>query len=203
MNCKTGGFIAIRHNEIRDLSADLLSDVCKDVKVEPVLEPLTGEHFEEKSIAKEEEARVDISARGFWSRGQTAFCDVRVFSPLAKSYVSRNLAGVYRSQEKEKKRKYNLRIQHVDRGTFTPLVFSCFGGMGLETARFYHRLAHLISDRRKVEVCQVSAWLKAKLNFSLIRTMQLCIRGTRKKKIESDVIESLDDVVYINKIASI
>ena len=36
--CKTGGFITLRHNEIRDISADLLSEVCKVVKKE---QPLT------------------------------------------------------------------------------------------------------------------------------------------------------------------
>ena len=43
-SCKVGGFPIIRHNEIRDLTAaDLLSEVCHDVCVEPLLQPLSGE----------------------------------------------------------------------------------------------------------------------------------------------------------------
>ena len=43
MICKRGGFVIQRHNELRDLGAELLSTVCKDVQVEPVLQQVTGE----------------------------------------------------------------------------------------------------------------------------------------------------------------
>ena len=41
--CPCGGFPSIRHNEVRDLTASLLSEVCSDVGVEPALQPLDGE----------------------------------------------------------------------------------------------------------------------------------------------------------------
>ena len=37
MVCRRGGFIIQRHNELRDLEADMLSMVCNDVEIEPVL----------------------------------------------------------------------------------------------------------------------------------------------------------------------
>ena len=37
LSCPKGGFPSIRHNEVRDLTATLLTDVCHDVKVEPDL----------------------------------------------------------------------------------------------------------------------------------------------------------------------
>ena len=36
LTCKRGGYIAVRHNDMRDLAANLLSQVCHDVKVEPL-----------------------------------------------------------------------------------------------------------------------------------------------------------------------
>ena len=42
MICQRGGLIIRRHNEIRDLEAQLLDMVCYDVAVEPTLQPLTG-----------------------------------------------------------------------------------------------------------------------------------------------------------------
>ena len=45
MVCQRGGFIIHRHNEIRELEAEMLRMVCNDVEVEPVLEELTGETF--------------------------------------------------------------------------------------------------------------------------------------------------------------
>ena len=43
MSCPKGGFPSIRHNEIRDLTAKLLTEVYHDVSVEPDLQTLTGE----------------------------------------------------------------------------------------------------------------------------------------------------------------
>ena len=45
LSCPKGGFLSIRHNEVRDLTADLLTEVCHDVEVEPHLQPLNTETF--------------------------------------------------------------------------------------------------------------------------------------------------------------
>ena len=37
LNCKKGGFVIIRHNNIRDFEANLLKKVCSDVETEPQL----------------------------------------------------------------------------------------------------------------------------------------------------------------------
>ena len=42
LSCKKGGFVSLRHNELRNVIALLLKTVCKDVVVEPSLQPLTG-----------------------------------------------------------------------------------------------------------------------------------------------------------------
>ena len=42
MICQRGGLIIQRHNEIRDLEAELLDMVCYDVVIEPTLQPLSG-----------------------------------------------------------------------------------------------------------------------------------------------------------------
>ena len=39
MICPMGGFPTIRHNELRDITASLLSDVCHNVATEPRLQP--------------------------------------------------------------------------------------------------------------------------------------------------------------------
>ena len=80
MNCKKGGFVTIRHNNIRDLTANMLKEVCNDVEIEPKLLPLTGENLHYRSANRSEEARLDVRARGFWERGQHAFSDIRVLT---------------------------------------------------------------------------------------------------------------------------
>ena len=40
--CMRGGYIIQRHNEIRDLEAEILQVVCTDVEMEPVLQEVSG-----------------------------------------------------------------------------------------------------------------------------------------------------------------
>ena len=48
LSCPTGGLSTKRHNEVRDLLATLMTKVCYDVAIEPVLQPLTSETFQKK-----------------------------------------------------------------------------------------------------------------------------------------------------------
>ena len=48
--------------------------------MEPRQQPLDGENLSLRTVNHEDEARLDIRATGFWSRGQEAFFDVRVFT---------------------------------------------------------------------------------------------------------------------------
>ena len=41
LSCPTGGFLSIRHNEIRDITANMMSKVCHAVGTEPCLQPVT------------------------------------------------------------------------------------------------------------------------------------------------------------------
>ena len=40
MVCKKGGFVSQRHNELRDMTHEILSEVCNNVEREPLLKPL-------------------------------------------------------------------------------------------------------------------------------------------------------------------
>ena len=72
LNCKKGGLVNQRHNRMRNLFASVMSEVHQDVSIEPQLMPLTGEQLP-NSANKSDDARADISARGFWQDGQKAF----------------------------------------------------------------------------------------------------------------------------------
>ena len=63
MNCSSGGFPTLCHNELRDFTAAVLSEVCHDVAVEPVLQPLSGESLRFATANVEDEACVDVSVR--------------------------------------------------------------------------------------------------------------------------------------------
>ena len=63
-----GGFPTIRHNEIRDLTANLLSEVCSDVDVEPALQSLDREPLQYATANQEDGAQLDAVARDFWGQ---------------------------------------------------------------------------------------------------------------------------------------
>ena len=77
--CPKGGFPTIRHNELCDVTASLLSEVCHNVATEPRLQPLSGESMNHRTAITTDDAHLDIRARGFWSVAQDAYFDVRVF----------------------------------------------------------------------------------------------------------------------------
>ena len=56
----------------------LIGKVCTNFEVEPKLQPLDNERYNLRSEVTSPEARLDLKAGGFWSRGVTAFFDVRV-----------------------------------------------------------------------------------------------------------------------------
>ena len=191
LSCKRGGFMIQRHNELRDFTATLLTEVCHNVSTEPPLQPLQGEIFNYRTANTDSEVRLDIKARGFWNRGQDAYFDVRVFNPNAPSYRSQDLTHLYRRNEQEKKREYNQRVQEVVAGVFTPLVFSTSGGMGKESSVFYKRLANFLSTKRDMPYSRTMGWLRCRLNFALLRSAILCIRGSRSTRknplLETDI----------------
>ena len=63
------------------------------------------------------------------------------------SYHQAQVASLFHRHELEKRREYGDRTRVIDGESFTPLVFSTFGGLGKETTIFYNRLANLLSHQ--------------------------------------------------------
>ena len=176
----------MRHNRLRDLFADLLKKGgCKSVQTEQQLLPDEGElKGAPKKVECGDEARMDVVATGFWGVWQRAYFDVRVFNPHAPSYASRNLAALAESHEKEKKDKYGLRVREIEKGTFTPLVFTTAGGCGKECNLALKRLGNLIAEKSGNRQSSVMNYIRTEINFSLLRACHICLRGTRNSRAE-------------------
>ena len=63
LNCKKGGFVTIRHNNIRDYEANLLTKIHTDAETEPSLQPIEGEIV---NGIPGDNARPNVRARGIW-----------------------------------------------------------------------------------------------------------------------------------------
>ena len=104
LSCAKGGFPSIRHNEIRDLTANLLTEVCSEVCIEPHLQPTTPDQLSGATANSQEGARLDVSANGVWGgRFQKTYFDVRVFNPHAPSNKNQTPSACYRKHEREKR----------------------------------------------------------------------------------------------------
>ena len=98
---------SLRHNEIRDLTATLLTEVYSDVCVEPTLQTTSDEVLSRNSANSTDGARLDIAVNGFWGgRFERTYLDFRVFNPLAPSNNQTSLNCCFRKHELEKKRAY-------------------------------------------------------------------------------------------------
>jgi hypothetical protein len=184
LTCHKGGYTILRHNSLRDTVAELLTGICKDVVIEPPLLELNGEQLTRGTITSRE-ARLDVSARSFWSPMDKVFTDVRVFHPHAPTNARMTPPRMYAHHEYLKKRDYLSRVIQVEKASFTPLVFSTTGGMGREAERFMKRLAEKMSFKDTgSEYSTNMSYLRRRLRFDLLKTTLISLRGFRGKKTE-------------------
>ena len=183
LSCPMGGYPSLRHNEIRDITASFLSEVCRDVSIEPRLQELSGELLTHRSANTTPNAILDVAADGVWgSRFERFFFDVRVFNPFAPSNSHGPLADTYRKHEADKRRLYGERVRDVEQATFIPVIFSTTGGMGKPAKSFYRRLASLLSEKNNISYSKCMELIRCKLTFALLRSSIVCIRGSRSSR---------------------
>ena len=88
---------------------------------------------------------------------------------------------------------YNQRVIEIEHGLFTSIVLIANGGMGRESQHFISTLADKIAEKKNLNQSEVVNWLRMKINFALIRSLVLGIRGNRgrSKHVEINVGDAL------------
>jgi hypothetical protein len=191
LECKTGGNVISRHNEIRDEVADLASKaiVPSAVRNEPLIHAScpavkTSELDQDQPAVSRNlhknrgETRRDVSIRGLWTRGTDCIIDVRVTDTGAKSNLSKDPAKVLEAHEKEKKKKY-LGACLEQRRTFTPFVVSTDGLIGKEAKTLLKKLSTLLADKWGKSYSDVCGYVNARMSIAIVRATHLCLRGSR------------------------
>ena len=166
--------------------------------LEPPLQPLTGEESCERSAITIDEARCDVSARGFWSTGQVVFLDVRISNPTENRYVNQSFKKTYKINEKEKKAAYNDRVQEIEHGSFTPIVMFAISRTARKCSKFCSCLSEMIAEKRDQPYSVIALWIRRKISFSVIRITGMCIQGSRSVTSSNDLLTSTtnDAVAY-------
>ena len=162
----------IRHNAVVDTLAEVLQEVCKDVKVEPQLLPVTGEVLPEGTNVQDG-ARSDVSAVGLWHPMNRAFIDV----------MAEELSQIYSHHENRRKRECNARILQVEKGSFCPAIFNCSGGASPEASKLLKVIAKKLSAKRGEQYSTVINFLRRRISFDILRSCLLSFRGVRDQHV--------------------
>ena len=141
LDCKKGGLITQRHNEVRDVIGDLASLVYKEVVKEPIVQEANDAEGVPSLID-------DLSIRGVWQPQTVALFDVRVTNTDAPLHSQRVFTAVLSSAEEEKKKKYS-EAAALRRASFTPLVVSVDGVLGQEVNFLVKQLAQKLVHKRE------------------------------------------------------
>ena len=195
LSCKSGPYVIFRHNAIRDAYAEILKEVCIDVRTEPGLLPVNPEDLCPTANSADQ-ARLDIVATGLWSPFERTFFDVRITHPTAPSNVNLTSQQLYQRNEKEKKTAYCQRCRQVEKAGFCCLVHTTSGGMSPECEAFNRQLAHRLADKRKDDYASVANYIRTKIRFALLKSVLLSLRGVRGKQQKEDSMMATSAVAF-------
>ena len=174
LNCKKGGLVTARHNEIRDLNCDFCTIAgLKQIISEPILQE-SDEYDDLQGL------RADWSARGFWDNQRLALFDICVFNADAKSFQNQDLQAVFETKKKIKKDKYGA-IAASRRASFTPIIVTCEAIFDKEAETYLKRLATILSKKWNSSYAQALSYIRARMQICILRSVSLCIRGSRTK----------------------
>ena len=176
LSCSNGGYTIMRHNKIRDLEAELMKEVCHNVQIEPPLIPVEEDNIYD---LVEDRKRPDVAGVGVHGPFEKTFLDIMITHPNCSAYINKPIHQVYKQHEQTKKRKYNERIVHVEKGTFTPIVGSTFGGWGPEANIHHKRIATLMAEKKNESYADVINYIRTRLRFSMLKSILMAVRGVR------------------------
>ena len=182
MICRHGVLIFACHNDLCDITADLLSTVCNDVAIEPPLTP--------RSPNLQDDARADIHACGLWGWRQNAFFDVRVFLLNAQSYSNASILSVYIRNEMQKKREYGDRVQEEELASLLHWFLQQLGAWEKRQSLFIDSL--LSFSPNKYFILQHHTGMASMHSVFLLCSATMCIR-------RSCSISYTDDLMLLQK----
>ena len=120
------------------------------------------------------EARLDISTRGVWTRRQRIFFDVRVFDPLATKI--KRLTKL--TTDTRKKRSGHTTSESCRwKWNFYIVGFHCSWLYGTRVFSFLQAANKSTCGQTRTEFSSVSAWIRTKLLFALLRSALISVRG--------------------------
>jgi hypothetical protein len=173
LDCKKGGLVSRRHNEFRDLNIDCNQKAgLSQVISEPVIKDSDKDGYGG--------LRADFGVRGFWEHQKVALFDVRIFNADAPSYKAQPLKSAFKIHRNQKKALY-CQVAEQRRASFTPLVATCDAVLDQEACSYLNKLAEHLESKWDLSLSEIKCWLRARFQICILRSVSLCLRGSRTK----------------------
>eukprot|EP00117_Sycon_ciliatum_P021149 scpid87081/ scgid2762/ len=101
--------------------------------------------------------------------------------PACTEQCQSSLPASYLHHEKEKRRKYEQRILHVEHGSFVPVVLVA-SGHGKAAQNLFSQIACLRSEKTGEDFGTTLAVIRCRLSFALVRASVMALRGYRGRR---------------------
>ena len=196
LTCKTGGLVILRHNELRDEYQCLAQWAYSNSAVweEPLINPtFTPDPATNQVTALGD--RGDLMIRGLFERGTDSILDFQIKHLDAPSYATKDPKSVLLQAERDKKSHYQAACE-AQRRTFIPCIASVDGLLGKEFQEVNTRLATRLASKWREPYSQVKSFVNRRISLALIRSLSLCIRGSRIHRSKIALPSSLQDDAY-------
>lgn len=194
LECKTGGLIIQRHNEVVEELTQLLQIATTGglVRLEPLIntESITAKRQSSQDEATasripsqrsrhgDDALRGDILVRGLFENGSDTILDVRITDVDSASSKSIAPEKALERHEREKKRKY-LEKCRDQRRSFVPFVASTDGLFGREAKILLKKVAIKIAEKWQRPYSVVCGLVRSRMSIAVVRATHLTLRGSR------------------------
>ncbi len=150
---------AIARLEIRDITANLLTEVCHDVSVEPGWRRQTW-CLSERLLGRTSWENVYRCIQPACSHEQNSSISIKL------------LQKTWKHENEFMKKELQILNSHPSLYyiLLTPLILSATGGMAKQSTIFYKRLASLVAEKWDQPYSSTLYWLRVRLSFSLLRS---------------------------------
>jgi len=129
----------------------------------------------------DKDLRADFMVHGVGEAEGGGVFDNLILDADKPSHFNRNMSYVtaMRAAVKEKKKTYQKHCEDLA-GSFTPLVYTVDGVFHREFVAFMKRVAAALAEKWHKPYGVVMCWVRVRLQFALIRAVDLRLCGTRK-----------------------
>ena len=79
---------------------------------------------------------------------------------------------------------------------------SATSGMARKCSKCYSHLSAMIAEKRDQPYSEIALWIRRKISFSLIRSIGMCIQGSRSVTLYNDLLTSKTNIAVASEVIS-